>query len=87
MTLPTPAQIKKLADACRKAGIKHFKSGDLEFTLGDAPPKSPRNKTSSPVDETPPDANFKHDELSYEQLLNWSITSTDMQEPGAVNEG
>lgn len=43
MSLPTPAQIKKLAAACRKAGIAHFKCGDIEFTLGDLPQPKAHN--------------------------------------------
>lgn len=31
----SPKELKKLAKACREAGIKHFKNAELEFTLTD----------------------------------------------------
>ncbi len=44
-------ELKKLAAACRKAGIKTFKSGEIEFTLADAPVKAPRasKKVAAPA--------------------------------------
>ena len=38
MTLPDIKALKKLASACRSAGIKHFKGVDFEFTLSEEPP-------------------------------------------------
>lgn len=35
MSLPDYKALKKLADTCRKVGIKSFKNADLEFTLSD----------------------------------------------------
>lgn len=37
-----PKELKRLAAVCRKAGIKTFKSGDIEFTLADTPVKAPK---------------------------------------------
>lgn len=42
-SLPTPGEIKKLAAACRKAGISHFKCGDVEFTL------APKEQAAAPA--------------------------------------
>ena len=39
MNLPDLKALEKLAKICRKAGIKTFKSGDVEFTLTDHEPK------------------------------------------------
>lgn len=84
MTLPSAKDLKKLADSCRKAGIKHFKSGDLEFTLSDElPPVSNYKKSKAKVEhptDTGVDPNFTYDDLTQEQLLYWSIGSQDTEE-------
>lgn len=71
-----PKTLEKLAKACRKAGIKHFKNATLEFTLTDevppsnykkrqkASPKVPHSSTSDDLIET--------DSLTETQLLLWS---------------
>ena len=64
-------QLKKLADICRKAGIKHFKNSEIEFTLNDYIPvdtKSKKSIASGPVI----DASFKAEGLSDEALLFYS---------------
>lgn len=68
--------LKKLADACRKAGIKHFKNSEVEFTLSDEGPVSNYKKRtsaqpSSQLIETT-DSIFQSDQLTEEQLLLWS---------------
>lgn len=83
MNFPNAKDLKKLADACRKAGISHFKQGDLEFTLTSETPVSTYKKAQkanllSP--ETKVDAidnNFQSDELTEDQLLFWSAPSND----------
>lgn len=48
MNAPTPKELKKLADACRKAGISKFKCGDLEFELApDAPESAYKRKQTA----------------------------------------
>lgn len=54
MTLPTPKELKKLADMCRKAGISKFKCGDMEFELTPEAPESAykaRKQASKPHEE------------------------------------
>lgn len=72
MSTPDYKNLKKLADACRKAGIKSFKNAELEFTLTDAPPISNYKKR-----EAKPRAvefeEVKDESLTDEQLLFWSI--------------
>jgi hypothetical protein len=70
-----PKELKKLADACRKAGIKHFKNSELEFTLTDEVPVSDYKRKkqvflphSSIIDETIKNA----DSLTQDELLFWS---------------
>jgi hypothetical protein len=70
--------LKKLADACRKAGITHFKNSEFEFTLSpDAPTSSYKKKQeelktySDPNSKAIDDA-FNSDTLTDEQLLMWS---------------
>ncbi len=76
MDFPNAKDLKKLADACRKAGIKHFKSGNVEFTLSDEVPVSNYKKKASSYMPTKEldviDKNYQSDELTEEQLLFWS---------------
>lgn len=77
MVLPKARDLISLARACRKAGITHFRSGDVEFTLSDEPPaENFRNKTKSTVvSPAGPevDAKFESDGLTEEQLLFYSV--------------
>lgn len=68
-------ELKKLAAACRKAGIKTYKCGDVEFTLTEDEPQSAyklKKTDSKPADNFAPDTNFESDSLTEEQLLFWS---------------
>lgn len=72
--------IKKLADACRKAGIRQFKGYGIEFTLSDdAPPQSAYKRKHAPKqpDNTPADPASLDgwDKLSDEEKLFWSAPS------------
>lgn len=74
--------LKKLADACRKAGIKSFKNAEFEFTLSDDVPLSSYKKrmiTKQPKleDSSVPVADLITDSLTQEQLLLWSTGSAD----------
>lgn len=71
-----PKDLKKLAAACRAAGIASFKSGDVEFTLSDYKPTTSRRKAvkTNPVD-TGPDLDPSSDgwdSLSETERLLWS---------------
>jgi len=77
MNIPSAKDLKKLADSCRKAGIKHFKSGDLEFTLSDEAPISNYKKTKASKEyhastDSGLDPNFTSDDPTEDQLLFWS---------------
>ncbi len=70
--------LKKLADTCRKAGIKSYKCAEFEFTLSDEGPISNYKKKlqmSTESGQSAPATNdiFKTDTLTDEQLLFWSI--------------
>lgn len=66
-------ELKKLAAACRKAGISHFKSAEYEFTLTDEVPVSTyKTKQASKPAAGAPDAKFESDSLSEDELLFWS---------------
>lgn len=72
--------LRKLAEACRKAGIKHFKNAEMEFTLSDEGPISNYKKRSakSTEEEKSENDSFASDTLTEQQLLMWSaIDSTD----------
>jgi hypothetical protein len=76
-----PKELKKLADACRKAGIKSYKADGIEFTLTDeAPAPSPykkRKAAKAPIEtadegqESPVDLDG-WDSLSPEEQLFYS---------------
>lgn len=74
MNLPDIKQLKKLADACRKAGIKHFKSPEFEFTLTeDAPVKQARqSKGAAPKASHSDTGEVETSGLSPEELMFWS---------------
>lgn len=69
MDLPSAKELKKLADACRKAGIRQFKGGGIEFTLTDDIPVSPYKQAKRAQE---PQGEIETDELSPEALLMWS---------------
>lgn len=69
MNFPNVKQLKKLADACRKAGIKHFKSSEFEFSLTDELPESPKARKQAAFQKQEEIANSG---LSEEELLFWS---------------
>ena len=69
MPVPTAKELKKLAKACREAGIHYFKSADFEFTLtGVAPEKPTRSKFVSADTQ----GEIESDTLTEEELLYWS---------------
>lgn len=68
-----PKALKKLAAACRKAGIKSFKGHGVEFTLTDEDPAPKVHKNSRPEPSYESvAAEFQADTLTEEQLLMWS---------------
>lgn len=71
METPNLKLLKKLADACRKAGIKDFEGYGFKFSLSGYVPSTRNAKKTQAVDV--PDT-FDTDTLTEEQLLNWSVT-------------
>lgn len=69
-------ELKKLAAACRKAGISHFKSADYEFTLTEETPVSTYKQKQVSKVTTAPDAKFESDSLTDSDLLFWSVGSS-----------
>jgi hypothetical protein len=66
--------LKKIADACRKAGITHYKCAEFELTISpDAPPSNYKRRQAA-KDPSPATADevIKTDTLTEEQLLLWS---------------
>ena len=75
-----PKDLKKLAKACRDAGIKHYKDANIEFTLTEETPVSKylQAKTLSPnADLKAPQDPFEEESLTQDQLLNWSVVEVD----------
>jgi hypothetical protein len=75
----TPKELIKLAQACRKAGISHYKCGDLEFTLGE----DPRVNTVATV-KPQTQGDVETEELSDDALLLWSVM--DIPKPDAPTQ-
>ncbi len=71
--------LKKLAAACRKAGIKSFKSPDFEFTLTDAEPE-PAKKAKGSTPAASPNTPIVTDEPTAEELLFWSVGNEPVNE-------
>lgn len=72
----TPKELKKLAAACRASGIKHYKSGDIEFTLSDDAPVSTYKRkqvTQDSSTNSTTSVEFETDSLTEDQLLMWSV--------------
>lgn len=64
--------LKKIADACRKAGITHFKNADFEFTLSPDGPVSNYKKKQNKETFSSNNDILSTDSLTDEQLLMWS---------------
>lgn len=80
MEFPDYKALKKLADACRKAGIKTFKGDGIEFTLTDEAPVSQykQTKRATAVPANLIEDAFTSDSLPEDALLFWSAgPSTD----------
>lgn len=74
MDLPSAKDLKKLAKACRAAGITSFKGNGIEFTLSDY---IPTTKNTPSTTKTPPkdlgENAIETDELVGDALLFWSV--------------
>ena len=83
MALPTPKELLKLANACRKAGIVQFKGDGIEFTLTDSRPiKSKKTNSSGKVDNSPVVSQDDWDSLSELDKIMWSsATLPDISNP------
>lgn len=85
MNLPDPKALKKLAAACRKAGIKTYKCGELEFTLTDDEPVSNYKAAKQKQAVTKPSLTeeaFSSDGLTEDQLLMWSVGESEEETKG-----
>lgn len=69
-----PKDLKRLADACRKAGIVHYKDADVEFTLGEVPPSNYKRKANGEAirPDTDHSVDVANDSLTDDALLFWS---------------
>lgn len=68
--------LKKLAAACRKAGIKTYKSADFEITLSDDMPTTPYKLKSKKASSNTTVQNLEEvetEQLTQDQLLFYSV--------------
>lgn len=70
MNFPNVKELKKLADACRKAGIKHFKCNEFEFSLTDELPETPKMRKQAALEKH---EDLQNQGMSDEELLFWSV--------------
>lgn len=73
MPLPKPNELIKLAKACRKAGIVHFKSPECEFTLD----PEVVSKVSKELKHSVQSTKIETDSLTEEEMLFWSVGQAD----------
>ena len=75
----SPKELKKLAKACREAGVKHYKCADFEFTLTDeAPIKSnKKQQIHQPADNN---ERLVSEDLTEEQLLFYSAGNPEQEQ-------
>jgi hypothetical protein len=71
MATPSAKELKKLAKACRDAGIHYFKGDGFEFTLTGVAPEKPTRKNSAVLPEQDM-SKIETDSLSEEELMFWS---------------
>lgn len=72
--------LKRIAAACRKAGISHFKSADYEFTLTEEVPKTAyklSKEAVKTVQKLSSQGEVETDGLSEQDLLFWSVGKTE----------
>lgn len=77
MAMPSPKELKKIAKACREAGIKIYKGEGFELTFTEEAPAPKRAKQApqAPVHApSPANEKFTTDSLSEEELLLWSAS-------------
>lgn len=85
MEFPSAKDLKKLAKACRSAGIISFKGAGIEFTLT---PEAPLKVAKSQLKETPSQLKdlgeniIESDELASDAMLFWSVND----QPAEGNE-
>lgn len=84
MALPTPKELKQLAAACRKAGIVHFKTEGIEFTLGSLLDKKPKKVNKNNTNNSAVISEGDWDSLSEIDKLMWS--SATLPEVSPSNE-
>jgi hypothetical protein len=67
-------ELRRLTAACRKAGIKHFKNSEVEFTLDELPRAAKGSKQAADVSAP---GEIESDAISPEALLFWSSQGLD----------
>lgn len=79
--------IKKLADVCRKAGIKHYKSADFEFTLTDEAPQTVSKAVARQGElSSDPGSLLTGSGLSEQEMLFWSVGQISDEAQESVSE-
>ncbi len=76
MSLPNLKELKKISEACRKAGIATYKCADFEITLTDTVPVKTRTRSARKFNEIPTGAELETDDLTDEQRLFYSVQDT-----------
>jgi hypothetical protein len=64
--------LKKLADTCRKSGIREFEGYGYKFTLDDAPVTADMSKAQLKASGSVSEDKYDTDSLTDEELMFWS---------------
>lgn len=79
----TPKELKKLADACRKAGISSYSDGQVSFTvdLHISPMKVGKITRGRPLPSDPSEIEAKDtwESLSDEQKMFYSVNPSELE--------
>ncbi len=82
-------ELKRIAAACRKAGISHFKSADYEFTLTEEVPLTPYKRAQEAVksvSKASSQGDVESDSLTSDEILFWSTGDLTKEIMGSENE-
>lgn len=89
MDFPNVKDLKKLAAACRKAGISNLKvaqDGSFEFSLdANIVPEKAKRSPKAPIQSFSQDSMIETDSLTEEQLLMWSVNDPSLSQ-GTTSE-
>ncbi len=74
MNLPDLKKLKAIIALCRKSGVETIEIEGIKITLRESAPAENKRRISAQPADNSPDA-LETEELTGDQLLNWSVYS------------